>query len=84
MIRMSGRLRQTSTQIPAGKLNHGRFEIRISARRRPKMSERTIPISAISRLTRKPSTQEPEVVAVEQPLPVIGVEEVAHAAALIA
>ena len=57
MIRISGRLRQTSTQTPAGKLMIRRFEIRISASSRPKISEKTIPIRAISRFTRKPSSR---------------------------
>jgi hypothetical protein len=47
-------LRQTSTQIPTGTLTSRAPEIRISASRRPKMSEKTIPIAAISRLMRNP------------------------------
>src|SRR5918996_345882 len=57
MISTRGRLRQMSTQTPAGKLINRRLEIRINASRRPKISERTIPIAAISRLIRKPSTR---------------------------
>ena len=48
--KISGRLRQTSTQIPAGTLTRRRFEIRSSASTRPKISEKTIAIAAISGL----------------------------------
>jgi hypothetical protein len=55
MMKISGRLRQTSTQSPAGMLSSFEPEIRSSASISPKISESTIPITAISRLTRKPS-----------------------------
>src|SRR5918992_233186 len=55
MIRMSGRFRHQSTQIPAGKLIRRRFEIRIRARISPKISEKTIATAAISMLMKKPS-----------------------------
>ena len=77
-------LRQTSTQIPAGTLTRRRLEIRISASRRPKMSEKTIPIAAISRLIEEALEQELEVVPGDHPFPVVGVEEVVHAQFLIA
>jgi hypothetical protein len=57
MIRISGRLRHRSTQIPAGMLSRRLFEMRISASRRPKIIEKTIPMAAISRLTKKPSSR---------------------------
>ncbi len=65
MIRISGRLRQTSTQMPAGTLTKRRFEILMSARRRPKMREKIIPITAISRLTRKPSIRNRKLLPVQ-------------------
>ena len=43
------------------------------------MSEKTIPIAAISRLTRKPSSRNLKLFPVDHPFPVVGVEEVFHA-----
>ena len=81
MIRISGRFRQTSTQIPAGTLTKRRFEILISARRRPKISEKTIPISGDLEVDQEALDQEAEVVARPEPLPVARVEQVTHRAA---
>jgi hypothetical protein len=57
MMKISGRLRHTSTQMPAGTLTMRRFEIRASASTSPKISEKTIAIAAIWRLTRNPSSR---------------------------
>ena len=56
MIRISGTFRQMSTQMPAGTLIQRLRAILISASSNPKNIENKIPISAISRLTRNPST----------------------------
>jgi hypothetical protein len=52
MMKISGRLRQRSTQTPPTTASGRSFDRRVSARSRPKMSEKTIAIAAISRLTR--------------------------------
>jgi hypothetical protein len=57
MMKISGRLRQTSTQMPAGKLMMRRLEMRANASASPKINEKTIAIAAIWRLTRKPSSR---------------------------
>jgi hypothetical protein len=51
-MKMSGRFRHTSIQSPTGTLSHFFFEIRPSARNSPKISDRTMQISAISMFTR--------------------------------
>ena len=78
MMKISGRLRQTSTHMPAATLSGFQRDSRASASASPTISESTIAITAISRLTRKPSRMNRSVVAGDQPLPVVGVEEVAH------
>jgi hypothetical protein len=53
-MKINGRLRHTSIQIPTGPLSHGFLEIRPSASRRPKIIDSTMQMTAISMLTRNP------------------------------
>ena len=78
MTRISGRLRHTSTQIPAGKLISHSLEIRISASRRPKIEREDDPDQGDLEVDQEALEEEPEVVAGPDPLPVVGVEEVVH------
>ncbi len=55
MMKISGRLRHTSTQTPATKLSGFQRASRPSASASPAISDSTIEITAISRLTRSPS-----------------------------
>ena len=55
MMKISGRLRQRSTHAPAATLSGVQRESRSSASASPTISENTIAMTAISRLTRKPS-----------------------------
>ena len=55
MMKISGRLRQTSTHAPTTTLSGFQRERAAQRERRPTISESTIAMTAISRFTRKPS-----------------------------
>ena len=55
MMKISGRLRQTSTHAPATTLIGVQRERRASASASPAISESTMAMTAISRFTAKPS-----------------------------
>ena len=80
MRKISGRLRKTSIHAPASDADSGlQVESRASARSEPERPARTtIAIDRDLEVDQEPLEDEPGVVAGDEPLPVVGVEEVAH------